>query len=442
MSKEALRLAIEYLPISVLRPWPSNARTHSKKQIHQIANSIREFGFTNPVLIDSENVIVAGHGRVEAARVIGMSSVPTICLDHLTSQQKRALIIADNRLALNAGWDPEILKIEFQHLAVEDLEFDLEITGFESAEIDLLLDSSAKPNAADPADVVPALEQTPVSRLGDVWRLGEHKIICGDSRDAEPYKRLLGPEKTRLTFADAPYNVCIQGHAGGLGSIKHREFSMAAGEMTSPEFSAFLNRVFANAIDRSIDGAIHYICMDWRHISELLNATKSLYSELKNLCVWNKTNGGMGSFYRSKHELIFVFKVGTASHINNIDLGRSGRYRTNVWDYGGVNSFGRSRLEELAMHPTVKPVVLVADAIKDCSRRKDIVFDPFAGSGTTLIAAEKTGRRARLIEIDPLYVDLIVRRWQTFTGGIAVHSSSAQSFAEITQRRMEEINDV
>jgi ParB-like nuclease domain len=242
MGNEALRLAVEYLPISALRPWPSNARTHSKKQIHQIANSIREFGFTNPVLIDSEKVLVAGHGRVEAAKLLGMSTVPTICLDHLNSQQKRALIIADNRLALNAGWDPDILKIEFQHLSVDDLEFDLEITGFDSAEIDLILENSPKSSLIDPADVVPPVETTTVTRLGDIWRLAWHKIICGDARDAATCSKLFRAERARLVFADTPYNVCIQGHAGGLGSIKHREFTMAAGEMTPAAFINFLQR--------------------------------------------------------------------------------------------------------------------------------------------------------------------------------------------------------
>jgi DNA modification methylase len=438
----ALRLEVEYLPISTLHPWPSNARTHSKKQIHQIANSIQEFGFTNPVLVDSDKVIVAGHGRVEAAKILGMLTVPTICLDHLSRQQKRALILADNRLALNAGWDPEILKIEFQHLSVADLEFDLEITGFDSAEIDLILDNTSKPLSVDPSDEVPPFEPTTISRAGDLWHLAGHRIICGDARDERTCSKLFGTDKASLMFADTPYNVHIQGHAGGLGSIKHREFAMASGEMAPAEYVNFIHLAFANAVQLSDDGAIHYICIDWRHIPELLSATKSLYSEFKNLCVWNKTNAGMGSLYRSKHELVFVFKAGSAPHINNIELGRSGRYRTNVWDYPGVNTFGRDRLETLAMHPTVKPVVLVADAIKDCSRRKDIVFDPFVGSGTTIIAAERTGRFARGIEIDPAYVDVAVRRWQTLTGGTAIHAATNRTFSDISSARVEELNNV
>ena len=442
MPNSTLRLTMQYLAISALRPWPGNARTHSKKQIHQIACSIREFGFTNPVLVDSDLVLVAGHGRVEAAKLLGMETVPTICLDHLTLQQKRALIIADNRLALNAGWDPEILKIEFQHLSVEDLGFDLEITGFDSAEIDLILDDLPKAPSSDPADIVPPLEKMPVSRPGDLWHLGDHQILCGDARNEETCLTLFGTGRARLTFADTPYNVRIQGHAGGLGSTKHREFAMASGEMTSAEFVTFLHVAFTNAAGVSINGAIHYVCIDWRHIPELLSATTGLYSEIKNLCVWNKTNAGMGSLYRSKHELIFVFKVGSEPHINNIELGRSGRYRTNVWDYAGVNTFGRDRMHALSMHPTVKPVVLVADAIKDCSRRKDIVFDPFVGSGTTIIAAEKTGRFARGIEIDPAYVDVAIRRWQTLTNGTAIHAATNRPFSDISRERVEEAANV
>jgi DNA modification methylase len=440
MTDTALRLSVEYLPISAIRPWPANARKHSKKQIHQIASSIREFGFTNPVLIDSDNTLIAGHGRVEAAKSVGMPTVPAIRIDHLTSLQKRALVIADNRLAEKAGWDPEILKIEFQYLLAEDIEFDLEITGFDSAEIDLLLDGAQRPPSVDPADVVPPIDPVTVCLPGDLWQLGDHKLICGDARDEGTLARLFAAEKARLMFADPPYNVAIQGHVSGLGAVKHREFAMAAGEMTSAEFVRFLNGALRNAARYSTDGALHYVCMDWRHIDELTDAAKGLYTETKNLCFWNKTNGGMGSFYRSKHELIFVFKVGSAPHVNNIDLGRNGRYRTNVWDYAGVNTFGKDRVDTLAMHPTVKPVALVADAIKDCSRRKDIVFDPFAGSGTTIMAAEKTGRMARGIEIDPGYVDVAIRRWQTFTGCVAILAETGQSFADLSLERTGDVS--
>jgi DNA modification methylase len=439
MQKPVLRLAVEYLPLRSLHPWSGNARTHSKRQIQQIAGSIREFGFTNPILIDRKSTVVAGHGRIEAAKLLGISKVPTIRLEHLSDEQKRAYIIADNRLAEKAGWDREILAIELQHLSALELDFELEITGFETAEIDLLMDG-ATTGKKDPADATPPIESTIVSRTSDIWRLGEHRLLCGDARDYVACEILFEHERACLVFADPPFNVRIQGHAGGLGAIKHREFAMASGEMTPQHFVEFLHAVFANAARLSLDGAIHYICMDWRHIEELLTATKTLYSEFKNLCVWNKDNGGMGSLYRSKHELVFVFKVGTGPHVNNIDLGRTGRYRTNVWDYAGVNTLRTDRLQDLAMHPTVKPVALVVDAIRDCSRRKDIIFDPFAGSGTTIIAAEKSGRRARAIEIDPAYVDVAVRRWQTLTGGTAIHAVSGKTFVDVAEERLNEGN--
>ena len=429
-------LKIENRPIEALKPFGRNARTHSKKQINQIAASIREFGFTNPVLIDDANVIIAGHGRVAAAKILGLDKVPTIPINHLSEAQKRAYVIADNRLALNAGWDPEILAIEFQHLTDLDLEFELEVTGFETAEIDILVDGPKK-TAKDPADDIPPVEPTIVSRPDDLWELGPHRLLCGDAREPENYSQLFASERARLMFADPPYNVPIDGHAGGKGSIRHREFVMASGEMTEAQFTSFLRTVFVNAIGVSLDGAIHYVCMDWRHLGETLAAGKHIYSELKNLCVWNKDNGGMGSFYRSKHELVFVFKVGTAPHINTIELGQSGRYRTNVWDYAGANTFRPGRLDDLSMHPTVKPVALVVDAIKDCSRRGDIVFDPFSGAGTTVIAAQKSRRIAYAIEIDPAYVDVTVRRWQRLTGVEAVDEASNHTFSAVADERCE-----
>jgi len=428
------QLQIENRPIAAIKPFPHNARTHTKKQINQIAASISEFGFTNPVLIDQSDVVIAGHGRIKAAKLLGFDRVPTIRIDHLSEAQKRAYVIADNKLALNAGWDPEILAIEFQHLSSIDLDFDLEIAGFETAEIDILVDGPNK-TSKDPDDRIPPVDKKPVSRLGDLWLLGPHRLLCGDARDPENCSKLFGSDKARLMFTDPPYNVPIDGHVGGRGSIKHREFAMASGEMTEAKFTNFLRAIFVNAVVVSLAGAIHFVCMDWRHVGETLAAGNSVYSELKNLCVWNKDNGGMGSFYRSKHELVFVFKVGTAPHINTIELGHTGRYRTNVWDYAGVNTLRSGRLDELAMHPTVKPVALVVDAIKDCSRRGEIVFDPFVGSGTTIIAAQKSRRAARTMEIDPAYVDVAIRRWQNLTGELAVHASVKRTFSKIAAER-------
>jgi DNA modification methylase len=387
------------------------------------------------VLIDADGNIVAGHGRVEAARLLGYASVPTIRLDHLTEGQLRAYVIADNRLAELAGWDREILAIELQALIELDLDFDVEITGFQTAEIDLLIEGQEASGAPDPADQLPDIgESAPtVSRPGDLWVLGDHRLLCADALMSESLETLMGGATARMVFTDPPYNVAIDGHVCGLGRIKHREFAMASGEMTETEFTIFLETVLRNMARHCVDGAILDVCMDWRHLFELLSAGRRTELSLMNLCVWNKTNGGMGSFYRSKHELVCVFKKGSASHLNNIDLGRYGRYRTNVWDYAGINTFKNGRIEELAIHPTVKPVALVADAIKDCTRRGDIVLDGFVGSGTTLMAAEKTGRIGYGIELDPGYVDVAVRRWQRLTGEKAIHIETAATFDEVAR---------
>ena len=412
-----------------LKPSPRNARTHSRKQLRQIADSIRRFGFTSPVLIDGEDQILAGHGRVAAALEIGMSSVPVLCIGDLTPAERKAYMLADNKIAINAGWDAELLALELQELT--DLEFDVELTGFSLAEIDFVIDQAreAKVDRSDePEDAMPAGSNVAVSVPGDLWVLGNHRLVCGDAMEPNVFHRLLDNALADLVFTDPPYNVKIDGNVCGSGSVKHREFAFASGEMSEAQFTEFLRITLGNASNAMRDGAIAFVCMDWRHLGEVLAAGHACFSELKNLVVWNKTNGGMGSFHRSKHELIFVFKKGEAAHTNSFGLGETGRYRTNVWDYAGISSLGASRSEELAMHPTVKPVALVADAIRDCSRRGDVVLDCFAGSGSTLIAAEKTGRLARLVEYDPLYCDTIVRRWEAYTGRNAIHLTSGEEF--------------
>jgi len=427
---------VEHIPIDRLRPYPNNARTHSKKQIRQIANSMKRFGFCNPVLIDDQMQIIAGHGRVEAAKVLGTTNIPTVRLSHLSEADKRAYILADNKLAEKAGWDREILAIELQGLI--DLKFEVELTGFETAEIDIILDEAREATGAPagPEDTMPAYATgSAISRLGDLWVLGQHRLLCADCRDQMAYDALLEGAKAEFIFTDPPYNVPIDGHVCGLGRIRHADFAMACGEMSVAQFAAFLESVFQLLTANSVDGSIHQICMDWRHMGEMLAAGHKAYSELKNLCVWNKSNGGMGSFYRSKHELVFVWKSGSAPHVNTFELGQHGRSRCNVWDYAGVNVPKPGRLQELAMHPTVKPVALVADAIKDCSHRNGLVLDPFAGSGTVLIAAERTGRKARALEIDPTYVDVAVRRWQIYTGKAAVLATTGATFEQVEEQR-------
>ena len=406
---------LEYRRLDELTPYARNARTHSKKQLRQIADSIDRFGFTNPILIDASNTILAGHGRVEAARLLGLAEVPCIRVEHMSAEEKRAYVLADNKLALNAGWDEEILAEELKELLAVDLDFDIGLTGFTVAEIDSLVDGLEPEEPGDPEeDRLSEDDGEARCRPGDIWQLGPHRLICGSSLDERTVAELMAGEKARMVFTDPPYNVPIDGHVGGSGKVRHREFAMASGEMTKAEFIAFLKTAFENLAASSLDGSIHFICMDWRHMDEVQKASEGVYAELKNLIVWVKDNGGMGTFYRSRHELIFAFKYGTAPHINTFELGQHGRYRTNVWQYRGVNTLKAGRMDELQLHPTVKPVQMIADAIKDCSGRGDIVLDLFGGSGSTLIAAHKTGRRAYLSELDPVYCDRIIRRWEAY----------------------------
>ncbi len=432
--------AVDRVPVSALKPYDRNARTHSPKQIQQLAASIEEFGFTNPVLIDSNRRIVAGHGRVDAAKLLGLKTVPVICLEDLTEAQIRAYVIADNKLAENAGWDRELLGLELQYLTELEIDFEATITGFEVAEIDVLVGELEIVADEDPADEIPEVDESepPVTRLGDIWQIGKHRLLCGDATDPTTYGRLLVGEQAQMVFTDPPCNVPIDGHVCGLGKVKHREFAMASGEMSKAEFTAFLSTVFSNLSGASVGGAIQFVCIDWRHIGEIVAAGTEAYTEFKNLCVWAKTNGGMGSLYRSQHALVFLFKSGTAPHIYNVELGQHGRYRTNVWSYAGINSFREGRDEELALHPTVKPVGLVADAILDCSKRGGIVLDAFVGSGTTLVAAERTGRKGYGIELDPKYCDTIVKRLDQVAKLKATHAETGETFAELETDRTTE----
>jgi DNA modification methylase len=432
------RLEIVYRAIDELKPDPANARQHSKSQIRKLANSIETFGFNVPVLVDAELNVISGHGRLAACRALGLAEVPTLRLDHLSPAQLRAFMIADNRLTELAQWDDRLLAQQLKDLSLLGLDFSLEVTGFEMAEIDLRIESldNLREPDDDPADDLPELPASPpVSKIGDLLMLGNHRVLCGSALDTAAFAALMGDERAATIFTDSPYNVRIDGHASGLGTIHHRPFPMASGEMSKIEFTAFLGQAFRSLAAFSLDGSLHYICMDWRHLEELLAAGREAYSELKNLCVWVKDNGGMGSLYRSQHELVFVFKHGRSGHRNNVQLGQFGRNRSNIWRYPGANSFARGGEEGnlLALHPTVKPVAMVADAILDASARGDIVLDAFLGSGTTLIAAERTGRRCYGLELDPGYVDTIVRRWQKLSGGSALHGISGRSFDDLAR---------
>ena len=433
-------IKIDYVKIGELREYSENPKIHEEKQIQQIAKSINKFGFTNPILVDEKSEIIAGHGRLLAAHLLKLETIPIIRLTHLSEPEKRAYRIADNRLAENGQWNVELLKLEFSEieklaLNLED-ELNLDITGFDFKEIDVLL---AKDNPNEKADdklysVPYVAENEFVSQHGDVWLLGKHKVICGDALKEETYQRLFHDVHANMVFIDPPYNVKIQGHVCGAGQTKHKEFAFASGEMDEAEFTSFLKTTMKNISKYSAEASVHYICLDWRHIYELLSASRDVYAKMLNMIVWCKKNGGMGSFYRSQHELIFVFQNGKGSHVNNVELGKHGRYRTNVWHYAGVNSFG-SEQKNLKMHPTVKPVELVRDAILDASKRGNIVLDAFLGSGTTLIAAEKTGRICYGIEYEPLYIDTIIRRYYELTGVWAVRKDDGKPYNKLLKEK-------
>lgn len=434
-------LNVENVSINLIKPYKNNPKIHKNKQVQQIVNSIKEFNFNNPILIDEKDEIIAGHGRLLAAEELGIKEVPVIKLTHLNEAQKRAYRIADNKLTENGQWDVDLLKIELVELEKLDLDFTLDITGFDTADIDIILDDSLTDKQVkldEQANNVPFIpENEIVSKEGDVWVLGKHRIICGNALDKETYSKLFNGKKAAMVFTDPPYNVKVDGHVCGLGKTKHKEFKMASGEMSSEEFYEFLIKNFTLLKDFSKNGSLHYICMDWRHIKEIINAGSEVFDDFKNLCVWNKDNGGMGSLYRSKHELIFIFKNGNSSHKNNVELGSHGRYRTNVWDYPGVNSFGGDK-DKLKFHPTVKPVEMVKDAILDVTKRSEIILDTFLGSGTSLIAAEQSGRICYGIELEPLYVDTTIRRWQELTGKSAIHKESGKTYRELLEFKAEQ----
>jgi DNA modification methylase len=361
------QLEVTYLRTTSLKPDPRNPRVHTNKQVRQIAQSIESFGFNVPLLIDDQQQVIAGHGRLMAARKLGWNTVPAIRLNHLTESQRMAFLIADNRLTENSSWDERMFGKQLKILSELELDFDLEAIGFEVPEIDLLIDGLNTVPEADPDDRLPEIFESAVTVSGDLWQLGKHRVLCGNSLVAANYERLMNGVKADLVISDPPYNVVIDGNATGFGKVHHREFGMATGEMSSAEFTDFLRKAMIAARDYSATGSLAYYFMDWRHMTEILSAGQEVYTELLNLCVWAKGNGGMGSFYRSAHELVFLFKSGKGSHRNNIQLGKFGRYRTNVWNYPRANSFFRSDSESdlLALHPTPKPVALIVDAIKD-----------------------------------------------------------------------------
>jgi DNA modification methylase len=425
---------ISLLAIGELVPAPDNPRKHPREQVRAIARSISAFGFNAPILIDRNRQIVAGHGRYEAAKLLGLAQVPVVFLDHLTETQAKGYRLADNKLTDRSTWDDAKVAVQLKELAELVLDFEVEDIGFEIPEIDFRIQSLETSDAADIADEFDAPTGPTVSIAGDLWFLGTHRLYCGNALDANSYAILMETERAAAAFTDPPYNLSIS-RIGGNGRIKHREFAMASGEMSKDEFADFLTTTLKLICDHTVSGAVIYEFIDWRHVGEMLAAGDAAGCDLLNICVWVKSNAGMGSFYRSRHELVLVFRNGKQPHLNNIMLGKHGRPRNNVWTHPGANGFARKGAENpLSWHPTVKPLALVGDAVLDCSKRGDIILDPFAGSGTTILAAERTGRRGFGIEIDPIYVDTAIARWEKMTGQKA-RTADGVTFAQVKSER-------
>jgi hypothetical protein len=438
-----LDLHIEYAAIGDLIENDLNPRVHSKRQLNALARSIKQFGFVVPLLVDQNGRIVAGHGRLQAAAKLSLARVPVVRVEHLSEHELRALMIADNKLTDMSSWNEDLLADNFRILSVEGINLDLEATGFSMGEIDLILDPPATNPAEDPDDApVEDGKGPPVNRVGDLWQCGSHRLICGNTLEPETWTRLMAGEKAAMSCSDVPYNVKISGNVSGLGKVRHGEFVMASGEMGRGEFTGFLEQAFRQMADHSVAGSLHYGFIDWRHLGEMQAAGDAVFTELKNVCVWDKGRGGMGNLYRSTHEFVFVWKAGKARQRNNVSLGEHGRNRTNIWRYPPIGTFRHSDEGDLlALHPTVKPVRMIADAILDVTARGDIVIDGFLGSGTSIIAAERVGRRCYGVELDPTYADTIIRRFERHSGEAAIHVETGKTFAEIAAERLPAVGE-
>jgi DNA modification methylase len=409
-----------------------NVRDLDPAHVRETASAVAHLGFSAPILIDHENNLVDGAVRLEAAKLLGLPRVPCIVVSHLAASERRLLRIAMNRLQEKGQWNLDSLKIELQELILEDEP--IEITGFSLPEIDqILLDGEVA--TVEQGPLAPDPDVQPVARVGDHFIVGRHEIICGDATDPNVLERLMRNDQAQLLLSDEPYNVPIVGNVTRGG---HREFVMASGEMSDREFCAFNEAWMAACRPHLCDGALFATFIDWRGYPTVHAAATALGLTPVNLIVWVKTNAGMGSQYRSQHELLPLFKIGTAAHVNNIELGRHGRWRSNTWTYPGASSMGSDARRGLQDHPTVKPVAMLEDALLDMTNRHDIVLDPFLGSGSTLIAAEKTGRCCRGLELDPRYVDVILRRYYDVIGEQGILRETGETVLELAERRMRE----
>lgn len=413
---------LQMIDIALIIASNKSLRKHYRKQLQKIINAIKKFGFTNPLLVDKQLRLLAGELRLLAAKELGMKQIPVIILEDLTEEEAEAIRILDNRIAEDSEWNYANLQEAIENLGKFDISF--EDLGFETVDYDKIFlnpdleESEVKNSEQENADWLDA-NIPPKANLWDLWRLGDHFILCGNSLLQKAFETLMQGELAQIVITDPPYNCKVNGHVCGSGKIKHDEFAMASGEMTEAEFAEFISGFMQHLVQFSSNGSLHYIFMDWRNINILLTQGKKYYTELKDIAIWNKLSAGMGSLYRSQHEMIPIFKNGKAKHQNHIQLGKYGRYRTNVWDYPGVRATNPESLELLKFHPTPKNVGMLHSILLDTSSKNDIVLDCFGGSGSTLLAAERSKRRARLIEIDPRYVDVCIYRWEKETGKTA-----------------------
>ncbi len=425
---------IEWVPINTVHASPHNTRSHSRKQIKLLCEGYKKFGVMTALNVDENGEILTGQGRYEAAKALGLQEIPVVVIRHLTEGAKRAYRIADNKLSDLSSFDEKALGIEVKALLEINPDFQAADIGFDTVDVDLMMQSLDGPNLADPADESPPPTMVPTTRRGDLWELDKHRLFCGDATALEDCQRLVGAAKVRQVVTDPPYGCRINGHVSGLGKVKHREFVMGSSDMTPEELQCLFQKSFANMAAVIQDGCLVFVFIDWRGLREMLNAGFSTFTEMKNIITWRKRNAGMGSLYRSQTEFVTLWKHGKAPHCNNVNLGVK-RYRSNCWTYDGVNSFRPGREEELSSHPTPKPVAMIRDALLDCSNRGDAVLDLFAGAGTILIAAEMIGRCAYAMELDPIYCDVAIRRWQKFTGQQAVLADSGETFNQVVEAR-------
>ena len=430
-----VRLHIEYVDVTALRSEYRRTKKHSVRQIRKLATAINRVGFNVPILVDDTLAVISGEARLEAATMIGLAEVPIIRIAHLSDAELRLFRIFDNKVATEATLDLDMIRLEFDDLIIAAPDLSLSDSGFEIGEIDAL-NGLHRTQELDDLDDDPLPAPSAVSRLGDLWRLGRHRLLCGDATDPDTIARLVDSRPVRAIISDVPYNLKIPGVVSGNGRVKHGDFAMASGEMSEAEFTAFLVRFFDAAKPHLVDGALVLAFMDWRHIAELLAAGKGSELDYRQLLVWAKSSAGMGALWRNAYELIAVFKHGGAPNVDNVRLGKYGRDRSNVLHYPGANVPTKGRRKALELHPTVKPIALIADLILDVTESGELVLDSFGGSGTTLVAANAVGRDAALCEIEPGYVDATVVRWMHKHDEEPVLQETGESWSAVRAARI------